>query len=170
MTAQVLLLRGVNVGGHGKLPMAELRALLDDLGAAGARSYIQSGNVVCPNAVDVAALADLIEAEFGFRRPIVHFSATEWHATIATNPFHSENPKAVHGFFHGGGALQTDPMQPFLGESEWISSHPRVLWLHAPDGIGRSKFAAKVDHLAGRAITARSLKTITAVTEILRNL
>ena len=167
MSAQVLLLRGINVGGHGKLPMAELRAMLDGLGAGGARTHLQSGNAVCQNAVDVTALADVIEAAKGFRPVIFALDAAEWRARVATNPFPTDPPKALHGFFHDGPALDTGPMAPLLTATERLSSHPGILWLHAPDGIGRSKFAAKAERLAGRPVTARNANTIAALTALL---
>ncbi|MBF9042621.1 DUF1697 domain-containing protein [Rhodobacterales bacterium HKCCE4037] len=167
MSAQVLLLRGINVGGHGKLPMAELRTLLDELGAGGARTYIQSGNAVCPVTIDTDALADRIEQAYGFRREIHAFTGATWRRVVATNPFPVDVPKAVHGFFHAGDPIDTDAMLPFLAENERLASQYRVLWLHAPDGIGRSKFAEKSDRLAARPITARNWNTIVAITKML---
>lgn len=69
---QVALLRGINVGGNNKVPMAELRRLCLDLGWTGVTTYINSGNVVFEStALDhlraAAALEDAIEAAFGFR-------------------------------------------------------------------------------------------------------
>lgn len=167
MNAQVLLLRGINVGGHGKLPMADLRDLLDAMGAGGAKTHVQSGNVVCPCAVSPDALAEAIEAQHGFRPHIFAVTAQEWRARVATNPFPTDPGKALHGFFHDGSALDTSVMGPILAKSERLSPQSGVLWLHAPEGIGRSKIATAVERLAKRPVTARNWNTVAAITSLL---
>lgn len=163
MSAQVLLLRGVNVGGHGRLPMAELRAMLDAMGAGGARTHLQSGNAVCPQAIDPQALS----ARIAFQPMVLALTATEWRVRVATNPFPTDAPKALHGFFFDGPRPDTSAMTPVLAPSERISSHPGVLWLHAPDGIGRSKFAARAERLAACPVTARNWNTVAALSALL---
>ncbi len=167
MSGQVLLLRGINVGGHGKLPMADLRALLDRLGAHGARTHLQSGNAVCPEPVEPGAVSDQIEANHGFRLMIVSLDAAQWQARIASHSFPTDAPKALHGFFHDGPALDTAPLSPLLGETEQLSSQPGVLWLYTPGGIGRSRVAAK---LSRAPVTARNWNTIAAISTLLDGL
>jgi uncharacterized protein (DUF1697 family) len=170
MTAQILLLRGINVGGHGKLPMADLRALLDALGAGGARSHGHAGSVLCPGPVDVDAVIDRIEAGHGFRPVILALSAAAWRARMKSNPFSAEAPGSQHGFFHHGPALDTAALMAKSSATERVAACPGVLWLHAPDGIGRSKLAASVERLAGRPVTARNGNTVAAITELLDRL
>ncbi|GAB5448957.1 DUF1697 domain-containing protein [Gymnodinialimonas sp.] len=165
MTEQVLLLRGINVGGHGKLPMAELRRLLDELGAGGALTHLQSGNAVCPKPVDTHALAESIETAHGFRPAIM--AITDWHARVATNPFATDQPKALHGFFHDGPPLNAAPMQALLSPSERLHATPGVTWLYTPDGFGRSRIATRLERLAGCPVTARNWNTVAAVTALL---
>lgn len=62
MNTYVILLRGINVGGKNKLPMAELRACLQELGCKNVVTYIQSGNVILSSPLDSAALGKQIEA------------------------------------------------------------------------------------------------------------
>ncbi|UWQ95670.1 DUF1697 domain-containing protein [Rhodobacteraceae bacterium M385] len=168
MSAQVILLRGINVGGHGKLPMADLRGLLDDLGAGGAKTHLQSGNAVCLTPVDTEALADAIEAAHGFRPMIL--SVSDWQNRAATNPFPTDTPKVVHGYFHAGPPLDHTPMQQHLTPNERLHAAPGVTWLHTPDGFGRSKIASRFEHLAGRPVTARNWNTVSAITALLDTL
>ena len=167
MTAQVLLLRGINVGGHGKLPMADLRALLEDLGAGTARTHIQSGNAVVASAVDPEALADGIEADHGFRPGVFALPGAEWHSRIAQRPF-PEDPKALHLFFLADDGLPDPaPLQALAADSEKLAVTAGVIWLWAPDGIGRSKLAAGMERAAGQSLTARNWRTVTAITALL---
>lgn len=71
----IALLRGINVGGHTKIPMAELRELCGELGWEGMRTYIQSGNIVFdaagPGGALEARLAEAIAGGFGLDIPVI---------------------------------------------------------------------------------------------------
>ena len=167
MSAQVLLLRGVNVGGHGKLPMADLRALLLDLGGGTVRTYIQSGNAVVARAVAAGAVAGAVEAAHGFRPDVLALSEAEWRERVATRAF-AEDPKVLHGFFGADLSLpDMAPLEALKGPSEEIAICPGVIWLHAPDGIGRSKLAAGMEKAAGRRLTARNWRSVAAISDLL---
>lgn len=165
MIGQVLLLRGINVGGHGKLPMADLRGLLDALGAGGAQTHLQSGNAICPRPVDAAAVANQIETSHGFRPAIM--TIDDWTARAATNPYPIDPANQLHGFFHDGAPLDTTPMLPHLSPSERLHAAQGVTWLHTPDGFGRSKIATRLERLAGCRVTARNWNTVAAITAML---
>ena len=87
----VLLLRGINVGGHRSVPMAALRSLLaDELRCTEVQTYIQSGNVVCAAAaagIKPSAVSFRMVQRFGFPVPAVVRTAQEWNALVAANPF-----------------------------------------------------------------------------------
>lgn len=168
MTHRVLLLRGINVGGHGKLPMADLRALLDALGAGGAKTHLQSGNAVCPQPVDPDALAEKIEGDHGFRPKII--AIDDWETRAATNPFPTGVPKTLHGYFHDGPPLDPIQMMPILSATEALYPAPGVTWLHTPDGFGTSKIATKLERLAGRPVTARNWNTVAAISSLIETL
>ncbi|MFC4103015.1 DUF1697 domain-containing protein [Paenibacillus xanthanilyticus] len=92
MQIYIALLRGINVSGHNKIPMAELRTLFHSMGHGRAQTYIQSGNVVFEaEAGDAAALAgrieDAIESRFGFRVRVMVRTAVEWDAIIRDCPY-----------------------------------------------------------------------------------
>lgn len=92
MGKQIAFLRGINVGGQKKVPMAELRSLLTDNGFKGVSTYIQSGNIIFEEA-DVSvtetkfSLEKIIKAHFGFEVPVLVKSVSDLHKIIRSNPF-----------------------------------------------------------------------------------
>lgn len=175
MRAWVLLLRGVNVGGHGKLPMAELKAILGWLGAEGIGTYIQSGNAVFRGSFDAQNLAGLIEAEVqarrGFRPHCLVLSEEAYRAAVAGYPFDAawEVPKTGHIWF--AASAPTDPdlgrLQAVAKDNERFMLDGATFYLQAPDGIGRSKLAERVEGALGVPATARNLNTATKLVEML---
>ena len=105
MATHVALLRGINVGGRNKVPMAELREVVTSLGHTGVTTYIQSGNVLFTTSEDdTAKLASALEAAiagaFGVQSPVVVLSRDELARILDTNPHPEEpNPKLVHVVF-----------------------------------------------------------------------
>ncbi len=168
MTVWVALLRAVNVSGVNRLPMAEFRALLEGLGYEAARTYIQSGNAVFRSgkaAPQLAAeIADAVHARFRFRPPVLMLTRAALAAAVAANPWPGEAGDKVHFFF-----MDRD-LPPATGEflksvaapGESYRWQGRVLWLHLPDGIGRSKLAQRVGSLP-IDITARNLRSVEAI-------
>lgn len=180
----VLLLRGINVGGTGKMPMAELRACLTDAGFGGVQTYIQSGNVVLDagarldrGTLDggaVAALAgDAIGAAFGMTPQITVLSASDLARAITANPFTAAaeaDPRAVHYFF--GGAAPSGETAAALAAlaipGEQVESVGAVTYLLAPAGIGRSKLAAALSQHLGAGVTARNHRSVCAIADLAR--
>ncbi len=169
MTTWIALLRGVNVGGHRKLPMAELRDLASGLGLESPRTYIQSGNLVFTAAAqDPDALGEkiaaAIEVLFGFSAPVWVLSREELGAAMAANPFPDAEPNRLHLWFLTAPAAP-DPaaIDAHAAPDERWALVGRVLYLHAPSGIGRSKLAAGMERLLGVEATARNWRTMTAV-------
>lgn len=167
---QVLLLRGINVGGHGKLPMADLRAILTGLGAEDVKTYIQSGNAVFSGALGAGQITDAIEAKAGFRPPAILLTENEFSAIQAANPFVDAamaDPKSVHAWICDGPPAPMKPETLALATSETVKIHGNTCYLHAPDGIGRSKLAAKLDKVLGRPTTARNWRSVEAIAALL---
>ena len=166
----VLLLRGINVGGHGKLPMAELRALLEGLGAEDVATYIQSGNVVMRGAPRSDEIADAIEEQFGFRPTCMLIGAEAFAEGLANDPFKEarETPKLLHYFFC---ADEPHPnrqkLDALLSGAERYEIIGKVMYFHAPDGMGRSKFGARAESHLGVSATARNLNTVAKLREML---
>lgn len=160
METFVALLRAVNVGGFGKLPMSELRALCEEAGLGAVRTYIQSGNVVFRSALPERRVQALLEKALAARmgKPVgVHVRTGAALAEIlAKNPFPEAEPSKVVVIFLDeppprGAAKAVKPP----GREALVLSG-RELYVHYPDGIGRSKL--KIPFAA--AGTARNLNTV----------
>ena len=170
MSVSVLLLRGINVGGRNALPMAELRAILEGLGAEDVATYIQSGNAVFRGDVTAEAVADGIEAAKGFRPQALVMSCERLEKVMAANPFSKEGEadgKSVHvWFFAGAPKALEDETLALAAPSERVEVTGEAAYLHAPDGIGRSKLAATLEKALGVPATARNWRTVMAIAKL----
>lgn len=172
----IALLRGINVGGHNKIPMAELRSLCAELGWSNVQSYIQSGNLVFnATAKTIALEADLekgIERRFGLSIAVVVRTADAWETYIGDNPFPEESATESN---HVMLALAKKPPKPDAAEAlnERAANGERVvrvgdaLWIHYAEGAGKSKLSpALFDRLAGSPVTARNWRTVLKLDEL----
>ncbi|MDX1499904.1 MAG: DUF1697 domain-containing protein [Woeseiaceae bacterium] len=173
MKTRIALFRGINVVGRNTLPMKELVALLGELGCKDVRTYIQSGNAVFRTVADSAGLGRRITAEigrqFGFEPQVLILDPRDVAAIAAANPYPAatKNPKSLHVYF-----LAARPANPDLAAleaartpSESFQLRDRAFYLHAPDGIGRSKLAARVETAMGVPATARNWRTVCQLLE-----
>jgi uncharacterized protein (DUF1697 family) len=172
MNTFIALFRGINVGGNNILPMRDLVKVLEGLGLKNVKTYIQSGNVVFQsvntNAFELSQeISATIEITHGFAPQVLLLGMKELQDAIASNPFPEgeREPKTLHLFF-----LDSIPQNPDLETLESIKTDSeqfelinKVFYLHAPDGIGRSKLAAKVEKAVGVAATARNWRTVSEV-------
>jgi uncharacterized protein (DUF1697 family) len=179
------LLRGINVGGHNRVAMSDLRDLAAGLGHAEVATYIQSGNLVFSTAETAPAkLADALErdiaARLGVRPAVVVVSAAELAQVIADNPFSAEaNPRCLHAVFRRdavgpadiaaiGAAVQRARE---AGSDDDAAVVGRTLYLRTPNGLGRSDLAAKLlNSRAQSAGTARNWATVTRLMAMLNAL
>lgn len=178
MPSHVALLRGVNVGGV-KLAMSDLRTVLSSLGYADVSTYIQSGNALfSADGADPAALAAEIEAaldkQLGMRPRVLVLTRDELAQVIRDNPYPEEpNPKAVHAVFLAAepgpeqvaAVAETEQKAREKGCRDTARYVGRVLYLHTPDGFGRSELAIQLGRRAGPmsaqgAGTARNWATV----------
>lgn len=179
MTTWIALLRGINVGGANRLPMAELREQLSGLGFEDVETYIASGNVVFGANGDPASghaetladeIATTIETHHGFRPRVLVLSAAEFRRAMEANPFPEgePEPKTLHLYFLAEQPPDIDAsaVETAASPTERWKLGDHVLYLHAPDGIGRSKLAARIESLLGVPATARNWRTVTRVSEI----
>ncbi|MCB0013849.1 MAG: DUF1697 domain-containing protein [Anaerolineales bacterium] len=177
MKQYVALFRGINVGGNNILPMAKLRELLTAMGLADVRSYIQSGNVVFRSeagqtrAALSSQISAAIERDFGFAPRILLLERSELEAAMAANPYPEgeDEPKSLHLYFltEPAGSPNLDLLRGQQLENERFTLQDQVFYLHAPDGIGRSKLATNVDRALGVATTARNWRTVSKLREML---
>jgi uncharacterized protein (DUF1697 family) len=162
MNTYILLFRGINVGGNNILPMKALTALLESLGYQQIRTYIQSGNVVLnserqPN----SNVSDQIEQQFGFKPQMMVLNKSQFKAAVQNNPFSSDQGKTIHFFFLAGApSPDIEKLDSLAAPSEAYHINDEVFYLHAPDGIGRSKLAANVEKCLAVSTTARNLNTV----------
>lgn len=170
----VVLLRAINVGGTGKLPMADLRRMLEALGCTDVRTYIQSGNVVVRAPARLAkrlssALPDAIEAERGFRPPVLTRTEAELRAVLANNPFvEVTEPKQLHVAFLGEAPAKDRALDPARSPGDRFALRGRELYLHLPNGVGRTKLDnGYLERTLGTTTTVRNWRTVTTLVEML---
>lgn len=161
MNAYVVLLKGINVGGKNPLPMKPLKELLEKAGYLNVRTYIQSGNIVLDAAVNPdGELGSLIKDSFGFEPDVMLLTRDEFTAATDANPF-SGAGNTIHFYFCQNTPQLDQPLlDALLGPSESYEVAGDVFYLHAPDGIGRSKLVAKIESCLGVAATGRNLNTV----------
>lgn len=169
MTVMVALLRGVNVGGSTRVPMADLRRVVTDAGYGGVRTYVNSGNVVLTtDGADTETVAATLRAAcaeaFPVRPDVVVRTRDELAGVLAANPFLDRDPDPTHHhvvFLPGTGPAvlpQVDVVAP-----EDLAAAARELFLFLPNGLGRSALAARLARLGGPGGTMRNWRTVTTL-------
>ncbi len=172
MKTYIALFRGINVGGHNKMPMKELASLLEGLGLVGVRTYIQSGNVVFRASKGTAAqwsetIRTAVEGGFGFSPWVLVMEASALAKAAAANPYPQAEAdhKTLHLFFLAAKPKSNDleAMDRIKTPTESYTLLGTVFYLHAPDGIGKSKLAERTERLLGVEATARNWRTVREV-------
>ena len=172
MTVSVALLRGINVGGHRKVPMPALRDLFVGAGYSDVTTYIQSGNVVFahpPRPPDElrAGLEALIADAMGFDVPVMLRSRDEMAAVVARNPYPGVEAAKLHVLFVSddipADALDAIDVERFAPETLVLSD--QEIYLYLPDGMGRAKLPAALGRLTV-ATTARNWRTVEKLLEL----
>lgn len=167
------LLRGINVGGKAKLPMADLRKIVAGCGFEDVRTYIQSGNVVfaAPDDADpdevATRLATAIAGGTRLRPEVVVRTADQLAKVVDANPYlrRGEDPGHLHVSFAGGQvSLGLDDLAAYAPEE--AAAEGREIYLFLPNGVGRSKLAADLARRAGRSGTLRNWRTVTKLLEM----
>ncbi|HET7326807.1 MAG TPA: DUF1697 domain-containing protein [Nocardioidaceae bacterium] len=164
-TVYVALLRGINVGGHGKVSMADLRQAVESTGCTDVSTYIQSGNVVLTSARAEAALRAALEHaiadRLGVHPTVMVRSADEIAAVVAATPYPDAAEGTVHvAFLHE--PPTPEPTTPRGGtEGEELTVLGREIYLHLPGGIGRSKLMVEVGKRCKAPMTVRNWRTVT---------
>lgn len=186
MRTHIALLRGINVGGHNKVAMTDLREIVTSHGHIDVVTYIQSGNVAFTSPeTDTARLAEALEQEIaerlGVRPSVVVLSRDQLAQVIAANPYPREtNPRCLHAVFRHQ-EMSPDEIAAVAAAGKRAAdkgSHDEAtvvgstLFLRTPDGLGRSELAAQLARsgaamAAGTGGTARNWATVTKLMTLL---
>jgi uncharacterized protein (DUF1697 family) len=170
MPRYVALLRGVNVGGKAKVSMAELRALFESLGHREVVTYIQSGNIVFTTgrAVTAKRLEAAIAGELGIDTTVVVRTRSELERVVKNNPFPKVDTTKLHvGFMAKKPAaavvakIDADRFAP-----DEFAVRGCDLYLHLPNGMGRSKLPPYLDRQLKIPTTVRNWNTVTKLLEL----
>lgn len=177
MTRYVALLRGINVGGKNKVAMADLRAWVANLGHTEVATYINSGNVLfasgtphLDNAGLAADIEERITAESGLRIAVLVRSEDELSAAVSANPFpDGDSSKVLVAFMNeppdDATVRRWDSIES--GDDEARAVGP-VVYVHCPDGIGRSKLADQLLGRDGPLSTTRNVRTVRKLLELVQ--
>ena len=170
MAAFIALLRAVNVGGTGKLPMSDLKEMCEALGFAGARTYIASGNVVFSSRKSESAVKKALEARLeayaGKSVGVLVRTAAEMQAVLKDNPFPKAAPNRTVAIF-----LDDPPPADTLAavkgkKDEQIGLGKREIYIHYGEGMGQSKLVVP----AAKAGTARNMNTVATLAKMAADL
>jgi uncharacterized protein (DUF1697 family) len=166
MTAFVALLRAVNVGGTGKLPMTALKAMCEELGFGAVRTYIASGNVVFTSRKSESAIKAALEKRLhtyaGAPIDVLVRSAGEMAKVLADNPFAKMAPNRTVAIFLDK-APPADTLAEIRGrKDEEVKLGRREIYVHYGDGMGTSKLVIP----AAKTGTARNMNTIATLAKI----
>jgi len=173
---KICLIRGINVGGRNLVPMAELRAITAALKWKDVETYIQSGNLVFTASAAhdklEKQLEEALEKKFGFRPEVVIRDAAVWEQYMKRNPLHKEADKTPHAV-----TLTLSKRPPMAGAvdalkeratmNEKIAMQGDALWIHFPEGMGRTKLTPAVfDRAVGSPVTSRNWNTVLKLGEM----
>ncbi|BCL23755.1 DUF1697 domain-containing protein [Streptomyces tuirus] len=177
-TTYAALLRGINVGGSRKVPMADLRTLLADLGLGDVRTYLQSGQAVFSSGHGdeeslAGEIAGAVDKRFGFGVDVIVRDHAYLRAIADACPFPADDlePRQLHVTYFSA-PVTPDRFAEIDQEAclpEEFRLGDRALYLYAPDGLGRSKLA---EHLSkpritrGVIATSRNWNTVVKLVEM----
>lgn len=180
MPTYIAILRGINVTGHNKLPMADLRNQLTKLGSENIQTYIQSGNVIFEsNETAPKKLAEqiktMIEKEWGYDVPVIVFEPDYLQSVIENNPFlngRNEDITKLHVTF-----LDEEPKIENLKKLEEYNYPPDELivqetavYLFCPNGYGRTKYNNNfIENKLKVTATTRNWKTCNTLLEMAKD-
>ena len=166
MAAFIALLRAVNVGGTGKLPMSDLKDMCEALGFGGVRTFIASGNVVFTSRKSEAAVKKALEARLeayaGKPVGVVVRSAAEMQVVLEDNPFPEAPANRTMAIFLDA-SPPADTLAAIRGrKDEQIKLGRREIYIHYGEGMAKSKLVVP----AAKAGTARNMNTVAALAKM----
>jgi len=176
MSVHIALLRGINVGGHHKLPMKDLAAMFAQAGCDDVRTYIQSGNVVfaaddAPADRIVAVITASISRRFGFDIPLVMRTADELATIVSANPYATpdadERELYVAFLAQVPDAAAVDGLDPLRSPPDEFVVNGGEIYLRFPKGVGHTKLTnAYFDAKLKTISTVRNWRTTKKLLEL----
>ena len=173
MEIKIALLRGINVGAHRRILMADLKTALKQIGLNDVVTYIQSGNLIFSsnksNTILEAELSDLIKTIFNFEVPIIVRSKKEFQTIIKENPFNRDDTSKLHFTF-----LKTPPKENDITsieheafEPDIFKIKPDVIYLHLENKYHKTKLSnAFFEKKLKTETTTRNWKTTLNLLEL----
>ncbi|MDD7914690.1 DUF1697 domain-containing protein [Polaribacter ponticola] len=144
MKTYIILLRGINVSGKNKLPMADLRDLLNELGFQNVKTYIQSGNIILTSeeskTIICKKIKDGITIKFGYDVPVIAKTVSEWKKAIKNYPFPTENPKIVAFVFLDKKTTETKIEAKGINDDEY-KIHDDMVYIYCPSTFAKTKLS-----------------------------
>jgi len=167
MKSYIVLLRGINVGGHKKVPMAELRELLVKIGFQQVKTYIQSGNIILQSLESKSEIElkikEAIESHFGFDVPILVRTRAGLKRIFDGCPF-SEEKKETSYFVvlsEIPNSQSVDEVMKITHDNEVFSIIDDCIYFYSSIGYGNSKFNMKsFEKKLNVNATSRNFKTM----------
>jgi uncharacterized protein (DUF1697 family) len=175
MKTYIALLRGVNLVGRNRLPMKDLKLVLEQCGCVDVHTFVQSGNAIIRSGVDDTSglekrVAAAVFQRHGFEPRVLVLPRSALARAAAANPFPeaADNPTSVHLFFLAARPRKPDlaGMDAIKAKSERYALKGKVFYLHTPDGFGTSRLASRAERLLGVDATARNWRTVTTVLQM----
>jgi uncharacterized protein (DUF1697 family) len=170
MEKYIILLRGINVSGKNKIPMVDLRDLLNKMDFKNVQTYIQSGNIILESHLEKTEICNKIKEaillKFGFDIPVLARTIKEWEKAIENYPFSIKNEKIVAFTFLYKALKETRiEVKNILEDAYKIVDD--VVYLYCPTGFGNTKltnnlFEKKLNVIA----TTRNFKTTVKLLEL----
>lgn len=170
MKTYIILLRGINVSGKNKIPMADLRALLNDLNFKNIQTYIQSGNIILESDESKSTVCkkikDAILQRFDYDVPVIARTISEWKKAIDSYPFSVENEKIVAFAFLNEVPKETTIEIKKIGEDKYKIDDD-VVFLYCPSGFGKTKLTNNsIEKKLKVTATTRNLRTTLKLLEL----
>ncbi|APZ44903.1 hypothetical protein BW723_00755 [Polaribacter reichenbachii] len=170
----IILLRGINVSGKNKIPMLDLRELLNSLGFQNVKTYIQSGNIILESSKTKSAtcntIRDAIKDKFGFNVPVIARTIPEWKKAIENYPFSTENEKIVAFTFLDKASEITEIEINNIGEDKY-KINGDVVYLNCPSTFAKTKLTNNsIEKKLKVTATTRNLRTTLKLLELSKDL
>ncbi|MEE9408684.1 MAG: DUF1697 domain-containing protein [Polaribacter sp.] len=144
MKTYIILLRGINVSGKNKLPMAELCELLKELQFQNVQTYIQSGNIILDTEESKSEICKIIKdgifSKFGYDVPVIARTVPEWKKAIVNYPFPIENSKIVAFVFLNKKVYETKIEVNGVNDDEYLIDND-MIYIYCPSTFAKTKLS-----------------------------